>query len=142
MLLTKFCRFKECLKTTNTQNADVAFHLRAIGQQLELLSRTYKDLKDEVNSIKQQNRGADRRGNTVRMAVRNVRSDFEEFVDENTDVGEDDYDFASAGQGIRSGPNRARRNVNFRGIGTYRCEPRDHMVTQPTSKDTNSRKAK
>jgi len=53
------------------------------------------------------------------MAVRNVRSDFEEFVDENTDVGEDDYDFASAAQGIRSGPNRARRNVNFRGIGTY-----------------------
>ena len=36
-----------------TQNADVAFQLRAIGQQLELLSRTYKDLKDEVNSIKQ-----------------------------------------------------------------------------------------
>jgi hypothetical protein len=73
----------------------------------------YKDLKDEVNSIKQQNRGADRRGNTVRMAVRNVRFDFEEFVGENADAGEDDYDFASAGQGIRSGPKRARRNVNF-----------------------------
>ena len=53
------------------------------------------------------------------MAVRNVRSDFEEFVDENADAGKDDYDFASAGQGIRSGPNRARRNVNFRGMGTY-----------------------
>ena len=53
------------------------------------------------------------------MAVRNVISDFEEFVDKNTDAGEDDYDFASTGQGIRSGPNRARRNVNFRGIGTY-----------------------
>ena len=73
-----------------TQNADVAFQLRAIGQQLELLSRTYKDMKDEVNSIKQQNSGADRRGNTVRMAVRNVRSDFEEFVDENADAGEED----------------------------------------------------
>jgi hypothetical protein len=48
-----------------TQNADVGFQLRAICQQLELLSRTYKDLKDEVNSIKQQNSGADRRGNTV-----------------------------------------------------------------------------
>jgi len=34
-----------------------------------------------------------------------------EFVDENTDAGEDDYDFTSAGQGIRSRPNRARRNV-------------------------------
>jgi len=102
-----------------TQYADVAFQLRAIGQHLELLSRTYKDLKDEGNSIKQQNGGADRRGNTVHMAVWNVRSDFDEFVDENTDAGEDDYDFASAGRGIRSGPNRARRTVNFRGMGTY-----------------------
>ena len=48
------------------------------------------------------------------MAVRNVRSDFEEFVDENADAGEDDYDFASASQGIM-----ARRNVNFHGMGTY-----------------------
>jgi hypothetical protein len=38
------------------------------------------------------------------MAVRNVRSDFEKFVDENTDACEDDYDFAFAGQGIRSRP--------------------------------------
>jgi hypothetical protein len=35
-----------------TQNADVAFQLRVIGQQLELLSKTYKDLKDEVNLVK------------------------------------------------------------------------------------------
>ena len=103
-----------------TQNADVAFQLRSIGQQLEMLSRTYKDLKDEVNLIKQQNSGADRRGNTVHMAARNVISDFEEFVDENVDGGEDDYDFASAGQGIRSEPNRARRNVNFCGMSTYK----------------------
>ena len=89
-----------------TQNVDVAFQLRSIGQQLELLSRTYKDLKDEVNSIKQQNSGADRRENTIRMAVRNVRSDFEEFVDENTDGGEDDYDFASTSQGIMVGQSR------------------------------------
>jgi len=102
-----------------TQNADIAFQLRAIAQQLELLSRTYKDLKDEVNSIKQQNSGADRRGNTVHMAVWNVRSDFEEFVDKNADADEDDYGFAFAGQGIRSGSNRAMRNVNFRGMGTY-----------------------
>jgi len=72
----------------------------------------YKDLKDEVNSIKQQNSGVDCRGNTVCMVVRNVRSDFEEFVDENADEGEDDYDFASTGQGIRFGLNRVRRNVN------------------------------
>jgi hypothetical protein len=36
-----------------TQNANVAFQLQAIGQQLEFLSRTYKNIKDEVNSIKQ-----------------------------------------------------------------------------------------
>jgi hypothetical protein len=36
-----------------TQNIDVAFHLHATGQQLELLSRTYKDLDDEVDFIKQ-----------------------------------------------------------------------------------------
>ena len=53
------------------------------------------------------------------MAARNVRSYFEVFVDENADAGEDYYDFASAGQGIRSGPNRARRNVNFHGMGNY-----------------------
>jgi hypothetical protein len=29
------------------------------------LSRKYKDLKDEVNSIKQQNSGVDRRGNMI-----------------------------------------------------------------------------
>jgi hypothetical protein len=53
------------------------------------------------------------------MAVRNVRSDFEEFVDENTDASEEDYDFASTGQGIRYGPNRARRNENFHGMRDY-----------------------
>jgi len=68
-----------------------------------------------LNSIKQHDSGVDRRGNTVHMAVHNVKSDFEE----NTDASEDDYDFASAGQGIRFGPNRARRNVNFHGMGTY-----------------------
>ena len=55
----------------------------------------------------------------VCIAVRNVRFDFEEFVDENTDAGDDDYDFASVGQGIKSGPNKARRNVNFSGMGNY-----------------------
>ena len=68
-----------------------------------------------MNSIKQQNSGVDHRGNTVSMVARNVRSEFEEFVDENAD----DYDFASVGHGIKSGPNRARRNVNFHSMGTY-----------------------
>ena len=50
-----------------------------------------------MNSIKQQNSGADRRGNMVLMAVQNNKSDFEEYADENADVGEDDYDFTSVG---------------------------------------------
>ena len=79
----------------------------------------YKDMKDEVNLIKQQNSRADRRGNTVCMAIQNNKYEFEEYVDENADVGEDDYDFASTNQGIRSRPNRARRNVNFHGMGNY-----------------------
>ena len=54
------------------------------------------------------------------MAVWNVRSDFEEFVDENADVGEDDYYFASTSQGKRFGPNRARRNVIFHFLGNYK----------------------
>jgi hypothetical protein len=33
----------------------------------------------------------------VCKVVRNVRSDFEEFVDENANVDEDDYDFAFTG---------------------------------------------
>jgi len=103
-----------------TQNANVSFQLRAIGQQLKLLSKTYKDLKDEVNLRKQHNSGVDRWGNTVCRAIQNVRSEFEEFVDENIDASEIDYDFASSSQGIRSGPNRVKRNVNFCGIGTYK----------------------
>ena len=59
------------------------------------------------------------------MAVWSNRSDFEEYVDENADVGEDDYDFATVGQGIRSGPIKARRNVNFRGMGNYEDMDRD-----------------
>jgi hypothetical protein len=55
----------------------------------------------------------------------NVRSDFKEFVDKNADAGEYGYDFASADQGIRPGLNRARRKVNFHGIGNYEDVVRD-----------------
>ena len=55
----------------------------------------------------------------VCRAVWTVKSDLEEFVDKNADADEDDYDFEFAGQGIRSGPYRATRNVNFHGMGNY-----------------------
>ena len=103
-----------------TQNTDIAFQLRAIGQQLELLSRMYKYLKDEVNLIMHQNSGANHQRNTILRAVRNVISNFEKYVDENADAYEDDYDFAFVGQGIRFQLNRATRNVNFNGMGNYK----------------------
>ena len=37
---------------STTQNTDVAFQLQVIGMQLKVLSRMYKDRKDEVKSIK------------------------------------------------------------------------------------------
>jgi len=85
-----------------TQNIDVTFQLWAIDQQLELLSKTYKDLKDEVNLIKQQNNGANCQWNTVWRAIWNIICNFEEFINENIDVGEDDNEFAFVSQGIRS----------------------------------------
>ena len=78
-----------------------------------------------MNLIKQQNSGADRRGNTIRRAVRNVRSDFKEFVDENPNTCENNYYFASVSQGMRFGPNRAGRNVNFHCLGNYKDVDRD-----------------
>ena len=80
-----------------------------------------------MKSINQNNNRVDRIGNMVRMEVRNNKSDFEEYVDEKTDVDEDDYDFVSVGQGIRFGPNRARRNVNFHGMGNYKDMDGDNI---------------
>ena len=54
------------------------------------------------------------------MAEQNIISDFKEFVDENTDTDENDHDFASNSQGIRSQPNKARRKVNYHGIENLR----------------------
>ena len=75
-----------------TQNADIAFQLRALCQQLQLLSWMNMDVIDDLKSIRKQNSGADCRGNPVHKAVPNSRSDFDVFVDENADVGEMDYD--------------------------------------------------
>ena len=75
-----------------TQNADIVFQLRALCQQRKLLSWMNIDVIDDLKSIRKQNSGADCRGNPVHKAVPNTRSDFDVFVDENTDVGEMDYD--------------------------------------------------
>jgi hypothetical protein len=71
-----------------------------------------KELKVEMESMKQHI-------SNVRKAVRNDRTDFDEFVDDNADEGDDDYKFASVGQGSRFGLNRARRNVSFEHGGVF-----------------------
>ncbi|KAL3592236.1 hypothetical protein D5086_010876 [Populus alba] len=54
------------------------------------------------NSIKQHNSGADRRGNTVRMADGMSDLILKSLLMKTQMAGEDDYDFSSASQGIRS----------------------------------------
>jgi hypothetical protein len=39
--------------------------------------------------------GANWRGNTIQKAIQNVKIDFINFMDENTNVDDDDYNFVS-----------------------------------------------
>jgi hypothetical protein len=55
------------------------------------------DMKNEMASMRNQNSrmdglrmGADRRGNTIGRAVRNVKTNFVDFVNENAYVDDDD----------------------------------------------------
>jgi len=50
-----------------------------------------------MDSMKQQNSGVDCWRSNVWRAVRNDRTDFDEFVENNVDVGDDEYKFASIG---------------------------------------------
>jgi len=59
-------------------------------------------MKNEMASMRNQNSRmdglrmrADRRGNTIGRAVRNVKTNFVDFVNENAYVDDDDHDFAS-----------------------------------------------
>ena len=54
-----------------------------------------------------------------------TRFDFQEFVDNNTDVGENEYDITCVNQGISSRSNRAKRNVNFHDTGNYEDVDKD-----------------
>ena len=49
-----------------TQNAGVAFQLRALCQQLELLFLMYMDVIDDLKSIRKQNIGANCKGRSIR----------------------------------------------------------------------------
>ena len=57
--------------------------------------------------------------------MQNARFDFQEFVNRNIDVGENDYDITCVSQGISSRLNRAKRNVNFHGTRNYEDVDRD-----------------
>ena len=51
---------------------------------------------------------ADRWGSNVWRDVENVRIDFDEFVDDNANMSDDDCEFTFVGQGNRFRPNKAR----------------------------------
>ena len=56
------------------QNTAIAFQLRVLCQQLELLSRLNMDLTDNLKWIKKQNIGNYRRGNMVRKGIPTSRT--------------------------------------------------------------------
>jgi len=96
--------------------------MQAFAQQLKLLIRVMKNLKDEMTLMRQQHGGIDGfkmvaswRGNTIWRAIQNVKID---FVDENANVDDDDYNFASIGNRDRFELNRSWKNVIFSQGGT------------------------
>ena len=52
-----------------------------------------------MDSMKQQISGVNLRENTVQKAMQNVNTNVDEFIDDNANMGDDEYDFASIGQG-------------------------------------------
>jgi hypothetical protein len=57
--------------------------------------------------------------------VQITRFDFQEFVDNNTDVGENEYDIGCVNLGISSSSFRAKRNINFHDTGNYEDVDKD-----------------
>jgi len=57
--------------------------------------------------------GANWRGNTIQKAIQNVKIDFINFMDENTNVDDDDYNFVSVGYRDQFGKNQSWKNVSF-----------------------------
>lgn len=84
---------------STTLNTEFFFQIQAMGQQVKLLTKVIKKLKDEMDSVKQYNSGVDHRRSNFKRVVQNDRTDFDEFVDDNTNMGDDDYKFSSMGQG-------------------------------------------
>jgi len=104
-----------------TPKKDNIFQMQAFAKQLEMLTMM-KNLKDEMALVRQQNSGtnglrmgAHWRGNTIWRAIQNVKTDFIDFMDENTNVDDDDYDYDFAFIGNRNwfGHNWSRKNVSF-----------------------------
>lgn len=75
-----------------------------------------------MTSVRQQNSGtnrlrmgADQRWNTIWRAIQNIKTNFIDFMDENTNTDDDDYDYNFAIMGNRDwfGHNWSRKNVSF-----------------------------
>ena len=98
---------------STTLNAEFFFQIRVIGQQIKLLTKVTKELKDEMDSMKHYNSGVDHQRSNFKRVVQNDKTDFNEFVDDNTNVGDDDHKFSSMGQGNMFGPNKARSNISL-----------------------------
>jgi len=67
-----------------------------------------------MDSMKQYNNGVEHQRSNFKRVVQNDRTDFDEFVNDNTNVGDDDHKFSSMGQGNMFGPNKARINISLR----------------------------
>jgi len=98
--------------------------MQAFAQQLKLLIRVMKNLKDEMTFMRQQHSGIDGfrmvaswRGNIIWRAIQNVKID---FVYENAIVDDDDYNFASIGNRDRFKQNWSWKNVIFSQGGTIK----------------------
>ena len=99
MLLINFYRSKISKnKKFMATKADNIFKMQAFTQQLAFFTRVMEDRKHEMASMRKQNSGTDglrmganQQGTLVQRAVRNVKTDFVDFVDENANVNDDDY---------------------------------------------------
>jgi len=79
-----------------------------LANNLNFLARVTKELKDDIELMKQYIFLADYWGSNVWRDVENVRIYFDEFVDDNANISDDDYEFTSVGQGNKFRPNRVR----------------------------------
>lgn len=93
-----------------------------------------KDLKDEIVLIRQQNNKTkgrlrmrvDRRENPIWRVIQNIKTDFVDFRDKNTNIDDDHYDFASMENIYLFMHNKSQTNVTFGYDETFQPK-REHL---------------